>query len=450
MPALGEAITRYHRLVEQNGFGVPAWCEELQERMRQKHLMDSGRVLSPILRPHFVTSKQVEMLTRSAEHFSAILDKVQTMVLASPVLLSRMQMLPAEKMLAALPSGSARLSMACRLDTLVQKGSFSLVGLDACLPSGLAYAGMLADLFLELPIVKEFKRSGYKVSKIGAPRQLYNAVLAAWQRFGGKGKQPRIAIVECVLAAGSTATEGQLLVELLNQQGAANVSLVSPEQLEYAGGRLSAGGLAIDVVFRRILTRDILMRWELSHPLIQAYRDGAVCVVNSFRAEMGRRRALLELLSDEAFVANFPAADRKVIASLVPWTRVMTLRKTKRQDRVIDLFAYVQQERESLILVPNEESSQERTYIGTEMTQSLWERAVRSALRTPYVVQERVDAPKELFPFFQYGVLSVNDSEIVLQPQLLDGQLASVSALLRKSSGGSVSTLGIAPVLQIE
>jgi hypothetical protein len=128
----------------------------------------------------------------------------------------------------------------------------------------------------------------------------------------------------------------------------------------------------------------------------------------------------------------------------------MTLRKTKRQNRVIDLFAHVQQERESLMLVPNEESSQERTYIGAEMTQSLWERAVRSALRTPYVVQERIDAPKEPFPFFQYGVLKVNDSEVVLQPQLLDGQLASLSALLRRSAGGSVSTLGVAPVLQIE
>jgi hypothetical protein len=448
MPALAEAITRYHRLIEQNGFGDAAWCEQLQERMRQMHLTDSGRLLSPILRPFFLTGRQAESLARTAEHFSAILDKTQDMVMASPALLSRVQMLPAEKMLAALPSGSAHLSVTCRLDALLSKNSLSLVGFDTCQPSGLMYASLLADLFLDLPLVKEFKRSGYKVTKLGAPRQFYNSLLAAWREFGGKGT-PVIAIVECPLPAGSTSSEGQLMADSLMAHGA-DARLVPPENLRYSDGRLWAGPLSIDLVFRRILTREILTRWELSHPLLQAYREGAVCVVNSFRSEMGRRRAMLELLSDPSFIARFPAADRKLIGSLVPWTRVVSARKTKYGDTAVDLLDYISQNREPLVLLPNEDTPQERAYIGAEMTQTAWERALRAAQRSPYVVQERSRPALEQFPFFQYGEFKVAEAEVILQPQLLAGKLAGAAALLTKSSGGSPTTLGLAPVLLLE
>ena len=66
-------------------------------------------------------------------------------------------------------------------------------------------------------------------------------------------------------------------------------------------------------MFRRVSTREILTRWDLSHPLLRAYRDGAVCVVNSFRAEFAQRRALFDLLTDETVTAHLPAADRKLI-----------------------------------------------------------------------------------------------------------------------------------------
>jgi hypothetical protein len=239
------------------------------------------------------------------------------------------------------------------------------------------------------------------------------------------------------------------LADSLAAQGA-SAHLVLPENLRYNDGRLWAGPLSIDLVFRLILTREILTRWELSHPLLQAYREGAVCVVNSFRSEMGRRRAMLELLSDQSFIAKFPAADRKLISSLVPWTRIVSARKTKYRDTPVDLLDHIQQKRESLVLLPNEDMPQERTYIGAEMTPTAWDRAMRIALRTPYVVQERSRPPLEQFPFFQYGELKVAGAEVLLQPRLLGGKLAGAAALLTRASGGSPTTLGLAPVLLIE
>src|SRR5665811_1809110 len=101
MPALAEAVTRYHRLMEQNGFGDTVWAEELQQRMRQQRLTDSGRLLSPVLRPCFVTQRQVDSLARTASQLSSIFDQLEKIILAKAAWLSRLQMLPAEKSLLA-------------------------------------------------------------------------------------------------------------------------------------------------------------------------------------------------------------------------------------------------------------------------------------------------------------------------------------------------------------
>jgi hypothetical protein len=452
MPQIGDAIARYHKLLEQPSFRATSWADQFQEEMRRRHLVDSGRLLAPVLRPHFISRRQMDALARLSSQMSQILERLEAVAFASPVLLNRLQMLPAEKMLAAVPHGNSRSGVAVSMDANLRNGSLSLQGFDACKPAGLVYSNILADLFLELPIVKEFKRGRYKLSKLGGAKPLLQAIQTAYRQFGGKNK-PAIAIVELAQESTSStvgaSTEGRLLAECLNQLGG-NARLVSPELLEYSGGKLRTGDFAIDVVFRRVSTRDLLTRWDLSHPLLRAYRDSAVCVVNSFRAEFAQRRALFDLLTDENVMAHLPAADRKLIHSSVSWTRVVSSRKTKHGDKEIDLPEYILNQREHLTLLPNEGSSDQPVYIGSEMTQAAWGRALRSALRSPYVVQERNLAERESFPLFQYGELKMKEAEVTVHPHVLNGEMSGASAVLQTYLAGSAAHLAVAPVLLLE
>jgi len=112
----GDAIARYHKFLEQDSYRDLAWADELQERMRQQQLTDAGRLLAPVLRPQFISARQLESLCRVAEHLASILDQLEALVLECPVLLSRLQMLPAEKMLASVPRCYSRLSVTSRMD----------------------------------------------------------------------------------------------------------------------------------------------------------------------------------------------------------------------------------------------------------------------------------------------------------------------------------------------
>jgi len=457
MAQLGDAIARYHKLLEQPSYRDTSWADQFQEQMRQQHLVDSGRLLAPVLRPHFVSRRQLDALTRLSSQMAEILERLEAIAFASPLLLSRLQMLPAEKMLAAVPHGYARSGVTASMDANLRNGSLSLQGLDACKPAGLGYSNLLADLFLELPIVKEFKRGRYKLSKLGGPRALMLAIQSAYRQFGGKNK-PAIAIVELGQESGAStggsagaasSSEGLLLVECLNQLGG-NARLVPPELLEYSGGKLHSGDFHIDLVFRRVSTREILTRWDLSHPLLRAYRDRAVCVVNSFRAEFAQRRALFDLLTDESVTAHLPAADRKLIRSSVSWTRVVSPRKTTHGDKEIDLPEFILNQRENLALLPNEDSGDQRIYLGAEMTAVAWDRALKQALRSPYVVQERALAGRESFPLFQYGELRMKEAEVTVHPHVLNGEMSGASAVLQTYLAGSAAHLAVSPVLLLE
>ncbi len=448
MAQLGEAIARYHKLLEQKSYRDLGWAHDLQDRMRLRGLAESGRLIAPVLRPHFVSRRQVETLGRVSEHFAAILDQIEALALQSPALLNRLQMLPAEKMLAAFPSGYSRFNVTSQMDTHVQNGSLSLRGLEACKLAGLAYSEPLADLFLDLPIVKSFKRGRYKLSKVGATKYLRAAVMQAWKEFGGR-RQPNIAVLQLGQQFDSDAAEGGLLVELFNQ-GGASARVVSPDELEYTNGKLGARNFQIDIVFRRLLTRELLVHFDLSHPLLLAYRDRAVCVVNSFRSEIAQRRALFDLVTDESITASLPIADRRLIRNFVPWTRVVAERKTKYKDKDVDLPEFIRRKREQLELRPNEDTGDRRAFVGADMNESAWERAIRIALRTPYVVQERFSSSPQIFPIFQYGELQMKEAEVSVQPHVFNGRMQGASAALHTASVAGATPLALAPVLLLE
>jgi hypothetical protein len=448
MAQLSEAIARYHKLLYDETYRDLAWVQEFQERVERRPTADADGPGTLPLRPHFISRSELNRLTRATEHLAAILDQIERLAFKTPSLLDRIQLLPAEKMLAAIPSGYSRFSVTSRMDAHLRNGSLSLQGFEASNASGLAYSERLADLFLDLPILKQFKRGRYKLSKLGTEKHLLAAVLQAWKEFGGK-RRPNIAVVEFKEQLLSAPGEGTLLAELFNQRGfPARVAF--PEELEYTQGKLRAAGFEIDIVFRRVSTRELVVRFDLSHPLLLAYRDGAVCLVNSFRSEISHRRALFGLLTDETVTAHLPTADRKLIRDFVPWTRIVAQQKTKYWEKEVDLPEFIRSARDRLVLRPNEDSDGQRVFIGAELDQPAWERALRVALRSPYVVQERLCSASQKFPLFHYGELQMKETEISVHPYMFSGKMHGASALVRTCAPGSASPLLIAPVLLLE
>jgi hypothetical protein len=443
-----EAVVRFHKLLESDKFKNLEWAEALYERLNALKLSGGTRGVVPVLRPHFLTRRQFSSLVKAAEALLSAIDRVKKIALSSPQLLSRMELLPAEKMLASVDPRYPFAAVTSLLDTQMSNGSLYFMQFNVGAPAGVASSELLADLFYNCPIVKEFRKR-YQLTKVGGTQHLLRALLEAYESFGKK-RHPHIAILEFRQPFQVTqSTENILLAESFRRAGYPT-EVVSPEQLDYRGGVLRAGNFQIDLVYRRLTVQEFLVRFDLSHPLVRAYKDGAVCVVNSFRAELAHKKAIFDLLTDETITADFPAAEKKAIEQHIPWTRVVAPTKTTYKGQTIDLIEFILKNRESLVLRPNDVISEERVWVGAETSPGDWERALRTALRSPYVVQEKVQTKAIPFPLYQFGSIEMRNMLVDVQPHIYLGKVYDCSSWLSEASTGFSTLAGLAPTFLLE
>jgi uncharacterized circularly permuted ATP-grasp superfamily protein len=141
------------------------------------------------------------------------------------------------------------------------------------------------------------------------------------------------------------------------------------------------------------------------------------------------------------------AEERALALRCVPWTRRVAERRTLRGGRAVELLPHVVECREEMVLKPAHGYGGREVLIGDETPPLEWERAVQAALGEPWVVQERVAIPEEVFPVCEEGALSFEPFKLNANPFYVAG--AEVGAVARASrssvinvsaGGGSVPT----------
>ena len=312
--------------------------------------------------------------------------------------------------------GFADPSPVSRIDAfyLPEDGVFHLTEYNAETPAGAAYGDALADAFLALPVMRSFLRK-FDVRPLLARHDVLHALLGAyaqWRRkhSGNSPAVPRIAILDWKEVP--TYNEFVLWVDYFRARGL-EARIVDPRDTELQGGRLSAGGEPIDLIYKRVLISELVEQGGRDHPVVRAVQSGAVCMVNPFRCKLLHKKASLAVLSDERNVALFSDAEREAIGAHIPWTRVVEERKTRHGERTVDLVPFIIERRDRLVLKPNDAYGGAGIVLGWDVDGAAWERAVRGALAEPFVVQERVPIPSEPYP-------SVVDGRVVFAERILD------------------------------
>ena len=129
----------------------------------------------------------------------------------------------------------------------------------------------------------------------------------------------------------------------------------------------------------------------------------------------------------------------------------MQAAKTTHNGHTVDLPDFVMKHRAKLILKPNDDSPDQHSFRGSETDNLGWEKALRQAMRTPYVVQEIADPTKVVFPLMQYGSLMMKEMQVDVHPHSFYGKVHGCSSWLSIAGSQSFSTLtGLAPTFVLE
>jgi hypothetical protein len=134
----------------------------------------------------------------------------------------------------------------------------------------------------------------------------------------------------------------------------------------------------------------------------------------------------------------------------VPWTRLVAAAKTSYDGKTVDLPEFITAHREKLALKPNDDYSDQHCYFGWEMDGAEWERALKMAMRSPYVVQERVDPVKSIFPLMSFGQLEFREMQVDLHPHAYLGKVLGCSSWVSAGGRGFSSMAGLAPTFILD
>jgi uncharacterized circularly permuted ATP-grasp superfamily protein len=443
------AVRDYNSLLDKNRDLLEESRDFLLARFREVRLVFGGRTLSPYLRPHFVTRAEWRRITEACETIWGAILKVARTALTDKLMLEQIGLTEGERELVSINPGYDYVSVTSRLDSFLTDESYRFVELNAECPAGIAYQDVAAEIFLELPVMREFRKT-CDVTPMFCRSDLLDSLLEVYGRVRGRSERPAIAIVD--YRGLPTQREFELFKEFFEGQGYAT-TIADPRDLELRDGRLYHDDFRIDLVYRRVLTTELLEKIDECRGLVDAYRSGSVVLVNSFHTKYVHKKMLFGVMTDERHEHYFNEVEREAISKHIPWTRRVLDVKTRYRSEDIDLLDFIRYNRDRLVLKPNDDYGGHGIYIGWESDEAAWDAAIEVALKGDYLAQERVTTGREVFPFLNEseGTTDMVEQLLDVDPLLFFGRVKGGFTRLSSSSLANVTSgAGMVPTMLIE
>jgi len=401
--------------------------------MRKDRLLYGDRPIGIALRPHLLDQKQFRALTLAAERVTSALEKIAAAVVQDPILMDQLGLTESERKMALVEPGFSAAGVTTRLDAFVNGDEISFVESNAENPSSLPDQEELNRLLFEMPVMAKFARR-YRLQQFSPVKRLLETLLSTYREWGGSGV-PNIAILDWKDLP--TSSEFVFLQEYFSAHGVPAI-VCSPDDLAYEQKGLRCGAFRIDLVYKRIIIHEFLSRYDDTHPLIRAYVNHDVCLVNPFRCKIMHKKAVFEMLTEDQRQGWFTSSEKEAIRRTVPWTRRVSDRKTTRRERQIDLLEFIRTNRLRLVLKPNDDYGGHGVHIGAQLNDREWDNALETALSADYIVQDALDLHPEVFPVF-------SESDWKLQPMFVDTN----PFLFRGKVCGAMVRLSTTPIVNV-
>ncbi|MFN2531229.1 MAG: circularly permuted type 2 ATP-grasp protein [Pyrinomonadaceae bacterium] len=438
---LSNAVARYHELLRDEELAEQS-RSMLDRGLERARLIFGGRRLSPYLRPHFVTETDFANICQICETVWSAIQKVKDAAIVDAAIVAELGLTKIERDLIAIDPGYKAVSPTSRLDSFLTSSSYSFVELNGESPAGIAYADAAFEIFSALPVMERFAEQ-YTVRPLYGRHFLLEVLLDSYEEFLGQkpGRNPHIAIVD--LPGMPTQTEFELFREYFCERGYPS-EICTPQQLEFKDGKLRSNNFEIDVVYKRLLVNEYLPLIDEYPALLEAYRTGAICMVNSFRSKLIHKKALFAILTDQRYRNLFSGAELAAISKHVPWTRLIRDVETDYFDRRVNLLEFIQKNRERLVLKPNDDYGGHGITIGWNVSEAEWDDALNKALTDgDYLAQERVATAREIFPALtENGSIEMSEQLVDLDPLLFNGKVGSAFTRLSSTELANVTSGG--------
>ncbi|MDR2687333.1 MAG: glutathionylspermidine synthase family protein [Oscillospiraceae bacterium] len=202
--------------------------------------------------------------------------------------------------------------------------------------------------------------------------------LSLCREHSPSGGPPFVAIADFLEKA--TLPEFRQFALAFEQRGM-RAEICDIRDIRYEGGRLlTPRGDAIDAVYRRAVTSDIMANAADVRPFLQGALDGAACLVGGFRTQVIHNKALFGVLHREETLSFLAPEERAFVLRHVPLTYPLLPAHIEKHNALA--------EKDRWIIKPYDSYGSRGVYAGLDCGQGEWERLVGSCAGDGYLMQE--------------------------------------------------------------
>ncbi|HIV17547.1 MAG TPA: glutathionylspermidine synthase family protein [Candidatus Alectryocaccobium stercorigallinarum] len=263
-------------------------------------------------------------------------------------------------------------------------------------------------------------------------RELYDSWVKSffdiYSSYKKKVDKPHVAIVD-FLATGSI-TEFEEFQRRFEKAGH-SCEVCDITELVYDGKKLySKTGHAIDVIYRRAVTSDVIKRKDEVKAFLNAVKDENVCIIGAFCTQIIHNKWLFKALHEEPTQSLLTEEERDFVKKHVPYTNILS-------GDYCDIKSVIAG-KDRWLIKPLDSYASKGVYAGCDCSAEEWEEHIRHCEGHDYIYQEYCPPYRTKNISFIDGTDGFNDYTNMSGLFVYNGRFAGVYS--RLSTGGIISS----------
>lgn len=422
----------------------------VSKEMDRRNCKFGEDALPTFLKPVFMSQEERDAICDITGHIMNILDKITRLYFTRPELREYFYIEGKAKEVIGFEHHYGRNVMIARPDAFLVNDSLRFVEFNCDSPAGCGLCDTTEAIFKETFIFEKLAKH-YTFNSKKRSDYLLDALLEAYKEYGGKKEKPNIAIVDW--EGIRTTNEFQILQAFFKEKGH-ETTIADPRKLKLVSGRLESDGFPIDLIYRRVIFKELMAKLDEVEDFIKADREGKVCVVNPLRSRLASNKAMLAIMTNQKkFRDIFSEEENQIIKRHIPWTRRVLDMQTYYEGNPVFLKKHIISHRDSLVLKPGDGYGGKDVAIGRETDEATWTNLVGRILsnKEDWVVQRYVDISQMTVPVMNGGAVHMVNKKYNLNPFVFAHRYAGSVARLSDQSVINVSAGGgLVPVVNYD
>jgi len=208
------------------------------------------------------------------------------------------------------------------------------------------------------------------------------------KKIGFNKKKDMAAIIS------SRENYGDKLYHKYLKKNGFNVITAKPEEFTFNGKELTCHDTKIKLIIFPQPVRNISFFNTCMKPVIEAFIEGKVFIIDTFRSLLASEKSLFALISDRKNYSFYDDREIKFIKKHIPWTRIIRHEYTTDIDgNEVDLIDYIIANQDRLVLKKSSEITGDHVGPAWDMNPMDWKTLVSWILSSKelWVAQEKIE-----------------------------------------------------------